>query len=94
LSRGRPSAARAGIPSLCDENEAGAEGVSRVLQRRVTAQQRGELAEIVLVDLEIEIVLIKRDRRVDVRDDVSDGCRSAISCYYNGQLAETRTIDC
>ncbi len=46
------------------------------VQRQIVAQQRGELARIVLVDLEIEIASIERDRLVDVRNDVSDGCHS------------------
>jgi hypothetical protein len=50
------------------------------IQGQVVAQQRRELAGIVLVDREIEIVPIESERRVDVGDDVSDGCRSTFSC--------------
>ena len=42
------------------------------IQGQIVAKQRGELARIVHLDGEFELVAVERDRQIDVGDDVSD----------------------
>jgi hypothetical protein len=63
--------------AACGSSAAGARRAE--VEGEIIENERGKLAGVVHVDLERELVAIKRDRAVNVRHDVADGCHGPCS---------------